>query len=284
MLTILFDGIAYGMLLFVLAVGLAVTLGLMNFINLAHGTFAMMGGFLCVELIRRAGVPFLATLPLVFLVVGLAGVVLERLLYRRLYRRGHLDQVLFTIGLMLMAQAAAARIWGPSQQPVTLPPAFHHQISLLGVDVGVYRLFLIGCVAAVTTALGLLLGRTRFGTQLRAAVDHRQAAAGSGINVELLFSITFAVGSGLAGLGGALAIDVLGLDPTFGFKYLVYFLIVVGVGGVGSLRGPLLAALVLGMVDIGGKYYLPRAGSFAVYAAMVALLALFPAGLYGRRA
>jgi branched-chain amino acid transport system permease protein len=279
-----FDGIAYGGLLFLISLGLSVTLGLMNFINLAHGTFAMMGGFLCVELIRRAGVPFLATLPLVFLAVALAGVVLERLLYRRLYRRGHLDQVLFTIGLTLMAQAAATWIWGPSQQPVTLPPAFHHQVSLLGVDIGVYRLFLIGCVAVVTAALGLLLARTRFGTQLRAAVDHPQAAAGSGINVELLFSVTFALGSGLAGLGGALAIDVLGLDPTFAFKYLVYFLIVVGVGGVGSLRGPLLAALLLGVVDIAGKYYVPRAGSFGVYAAMVALLALFPAGLHGRRA
>lgn len=281
---VMFDGVAYGGLLFLISLGLSVTLGLMNFINLAHGTFAMMGGFLCVELIRRAGFSFLLTLPVVFLSVGVVGALLERLLYRRLYRRSHLDQVLFTIGLTLMAGAAATWAWGPSQQPVQLPALLRGQIAVLGVDLGAYRLFLVVAVAVVTAGLGLLLSRTRFGAQLRAAVDNQQAAAGAGINVGLLFSVTFALGSGLAGLGGALAIDVLGLDPSFAFKYLVYFLIVVGVGGVGSLKGPLVAAVLLGVLDVAGKYYLPQLGSFLVYAAMVALLALFPAGLYGRRA
>lgn len=281
---VMFDGVAYGGLLFLISLGLSVTLGLMNFINLAHGTFAMMGGFLCVELIRRAGFSFLLTLPVVFLSVGVVGALLERLLYRRLYRRSHLDQVLFTIGLTLMAGAAATWAWGPSQQPVQLPALLRGQIAVLGVDLGAYRLFLVVAVAVVTAGLGLLLSRTRFGAQLRAAVDNQQAAAGAGINVGLLFSVTFALGSGLAGLGGALAIDVLGLDPSFAFKYLVYFLIVVGVGGVGSLKGPLVAAVLLGVLDVAGKYYLPQFGSFLVYAAMVALLALFPAGLYGRRA
>lgn len=281
---IVFDGIAYGSLLFLISLGLSVTMGLMNFVNLAHGTFAMLGGFLCVELVGRVGMPFLLTLPAVFVAVGLAGAVLERVLYRRLYRRSHLDQVLFTIGLAMMAGGAATWVWGPSQQPVRLPDFLRGQVSLWGIDLGAYRLFLIASVAAVTACLGLLLSRTRFGARLRAAVDNQRAAVGVGVNVGLLFSVTFALGSGLAGLGGALAIDVLGLDPTFAFKYLVYFLVVVVVGGAGSLKGSLVAAVLLGTVDVAGKYYVPQIGSFIIYAAMVVLLIAFPSGLYGRRA
>jgi branched-chain amino acid transport system permease protein len=227
--------------------------------------------------------PFLLTLPVVFVAVGLVGVALERLLYRRLYRRTHLDQVLFTIGLAFMAGGAATWAWGPSQQPVQLPMFLHGQIAVLGIDLGAYRLFLVALVVAVTAGLTLFLSRTRFGALLRAAVDNQQAAAGVGVNVGLLFSVTFALGSGLAGLGGALAIDVLGLDPTFALKYLVYFLVVVVVGGAGSLKGSLVAAVLLGVVDVAGKYYVPQIGSFIIYAAMVALLIVFPAGLYGRQ-
>jgi branched-chain amino acid transport system permease protein len=280
---IVFDGIAYGSLLFLISVGLSVTMGLMSFVNLAHGTFAMMGGFLCVELIRRFETPFLATLPAVFVAVGLAGAAMERLLYRRLYRRSPLDQVLFTIGLVFMAGGVATRIWGPSQQPVRLPAFLHGQVHALGVDLGAYRLFLVALVAVLAGGLGLLVSRTRYGAQLRAAVDNRQAAVGVGVNVGLLFTLTFALGSGLAGLGGALAIDVLGLDPAFALKYLVYFLIVVVVGGAGSLKGSLVAALLLGVLDVTGKYYIPQIGSFTIYAAMVLLLILFPSGLHGRR-
>ncbi len=282
-LGIVFDGIAYGSLLFLISLGLSVTMGLMNFVNLAHGTFAMLGGFVCIELTRRLRVPFLLTLPIVFVVVGVVGAGLELTLYRRLYRRGHLDQVLFTIGVAFMAGAAATWAWGASQQPVEVPAFLRGQIRVAGIDLGAYRLFLVALVAAVASALGLLLTRTRFGAQLRAAVDNPQAAAGAGINVGLLFSVTFALGSGLAGLGGALAIEVLGLDPTFAFKYLVSFLVVVVVGGTGSLKGSLVAALLLGVVDVTGKYYVPQIGSFVIYAAMVALLIAFPAGLYGRR-
>jgi branched-chain amino acid transport system permease protein len=182
-----------------------------------------------------------------------------------------------------MAGAAATRAWGPSQQPVRLPAFLHGQVSVLGADVGAYRLFLVGLVIMVTASLGLLVTRTRFGAQLRAAVDNRQGAAGAGVNVGLLFNAAFALGSGLAGLGGALAIDVLGLDPTFAFKFLVYFLVVVVVGGAGSIKGSLVAAVLLGVVDVAGKYYVPQIGSFIIYAAMVALLIFFPAGLHGRR-
>ncbi|MCO4857187.1 branched-chain amino acid ABC transporter permease [Herbaspirillum sp. WGmk3] len=280
---VLFDGIAYGSLLFLISVGLSVTMGMMNFINLAHGAFAMLGGYVCVTLLNRIGVPFLATLPLAFIAAAAVGLILERSLYRRLYKASHLDQVLFSIGLTFMAVAGATWQWGPTQQPVVLPDWLRGQVSLLGLDVGAYRVFLIGVVVIVTVALGLLIERTRFGAQIRASVDNQVAAAGLGINVSRVFSLTFALGSGLAGLGGGLGIDVLGLDPTFPVKYMVYFLLVVAVGGAGTIKGPLLAALILGVFDVAGKYYVPEIGAFVIYGLMVVLLILFPAGLMRRR-
>jgi branched-chain amino acid transport system permease protein len=279
MLGVLFDGIAYGGLLFLVSVGLSVTLGLMNFVNLAHGAFAMAGGFVCVAAMTHLGVPFLGALPLAFVASAAAGAVLERTLYRRLYAASALDQVLFSIGLTFMAVAAATWIFGAGQQPVRLPEWLRGQWTVAGVDFGIYRAFLIGTVAIVSGALGLVVTRTRFGARLRAAVDDPVAARGAGIDVDRVFSIAFALGSGLAGLGGALGIDVLGLDASFALKYMVYFLIVVVVGGAGSVKGPLVAALLLGVVDVAGKYYVPEAGAFAIYVAMVLLLVAFPRGL-----
>lgn len=281
---VLFDGIAYGSLLFVISIGLSVTMGLMNFVNLAHGAFAMVGGYACVLLMTRAGVPFLATLPAAFVVAAAAGIVLERTLYQRLYRATHLDQVMFSIGLVFMAVAATTFFFGPSQQPVRLPGFLRGQVQVLGLGLGAYRLFLIAVVAVVTVALHLLMTKTRFGAQVRAAVDNAVAAAGLGINVNRVFGITFALGSGLAGLGGGLGIDVLGLDPTFPFKYMVYFLLVVAIGGAGTIKGGLVAAMVLGIADVAGKYYVPQIGSFIIYFLMVVLMIAFPAGLYGRKA
>jgi branched-chain amino acid transport system permease protein len=281
---VLFDGVAYGSLLFLISVGLAVTMGLMGFVNLAHGAFAMLGGYTCVTLLNRLDVPFLAALPAAFVISALAGLVLERLLYRHLYKASHLDQVLFSIGLTFMAVAGTAFVWGPSHQLLVLPDWLQGQVSFAGLDFGTYRLFLIAIVLVITLALAGLIERTRFGSQVRAAVDNQAAAAGLGVNVSRLFSLTFALGSGLAGLGGALGIDMLGLEPNFAFKYLVYFLLVVAVGGTGTIKGPLIAAMILGVFDVVGKYYLPAAGSFIVYGLMVLLLLLFPAGLIRRRA
>lgn len=283
-LGVLFDGIAYGSLLFLIGIGLSVTMGLMNFVNLAHGAFAAMGGYVCVTAMNQMGVPFLASLPIAFIATALMGVILERTLYQRLYKAAPLDQVLFSIGLTFMAVASMTYIWGPIQQPVRLPEFLTGQVNLAGLDVGVYRLFLIGIVVVVTAALMYLVDRTRFGAQVRASVDNQQAAAGLGINVNRVFALTFALGSGLAGLGGGLGIDVLGLDPSFPFKYMVYFLLVVAVGGAGSIKGTLVAALVLGIFDVAGKYYAPQIGAFIIYALMVVLLVFFPAGLYGKKA
>jgi branched-chain amino acid transport system permease protein len=281
---VVFDGIAYGSLLFLISIGLSVTMGLMNFVNLAHGAFAMLGGYVSVLAMLRLGLPFLATLPVAFLFSAVAGVVLERTLYRRLYEASHLDQVLFSIGLTFMAVATATYCFGPAQQPVRLPVFLQGQSRVLGVDLGRYRLFLIVVVLVVTGVLDYLVKVTRFGAQVRAAADNHAVSAGVGINVNRVFTLTFALGSGLAGLGGALGSDVLGLDPTFALKFLVYFLLVVSVGGAGTIKGPLVAALVLGVFDVAGKYYLPEVGSFVIYVLMVALLIVFPAGLYGKRA
>lgn len=280
---VLFDGVAYGSLLFLISIGLSVTMGLMNFVNLAHGAFAMVGGYVCVTIMTRLGWPFLASLPIAFVATAAAGIILERLLYQRLYKAKHLDQVLFSIGLVFMAIAGATYVFGPAQQPVQLPEFLKGQVRVLGIDLGAYRLFLIGVVVAITVALTALIEGTRFGAQIRASVDNQQASAGLGINVNRVFGLTFALGSGLAGLGGALGIDVLGLDPTFPIKYMVYFLLVVAVGGAGTIRGPLVAALLLGVFDVAGKYYVPEIGAFVIYALMVVLLIIFPAGLYGRR-
>ena len=284
MIGVLFDGLAYGSLLFLVSLGLSVQMGLMKFVNLAHGAFAMAGGYACVLAMSRLGMPFLATLPLAFAASAAAGAVLERLLYRRLYGASALDQVLFSIGLAFMSVAAATYFFGAGQQPLRLPDFLRGQVRFGGTDFGIYRLFLLAVVAALALGLAALVGRTRFGAQVRAAVDDARTARGLGIDVDRVFLLAFALGSGLAGLGGALGIEVLGLDPSFPLKYMVYFLLVVVVGGAGTLAGPLAAAMILGVCDVAGKYYLPQAGAFAIYAAMVALLLAFPAGLLGRRA
>jgi branched-chain amino acid transport system permease protein len=287
MLTILFDGIAYGMLLFILAVGLSVTMGLMNFINLAHGAFAMVGGYITVLLMQRYDVPFLLCLPAAFFGVALLGALLERTLYRPMYKKAHLDQVLFSIGLTFMAVAATDYFMTSSQQILQLPEWLKGRTELgdgpwmLGM--GHYRLFIIAICAGLTVALQFILTKTRFGSRLRASVDDQRVAAGLGINVNVVFLLTFAVGSGLAGLGGALGAEVLGMDPTFPLKYMIYFLIVVAVGGTSSITGPLLAALLLGIADVAGKYYVPTFGAFIVYGLMIVILIWRPQGLFVRK-
>lgn len=283
MLTILFDGIAYGMLLFVLAVGLAVTMGLMNFINLAHGAFAMAGGYITVLLMQRLDVPFLVCLPIAFAGAALIGAVLERTLYRPLYRKPHLDQVLFSIGLVFMAISAVDYYIGSTQQIMQLPEWLKGRTEIGSLGMGHYRLFIIAVCAALTVGLQYILAKTRFGSRLRASVDDQRVAAGLGINVNVVFLSTFAFGSGLAGLGGALGAEVLGLDPTFPLKFMIYFLIVVAVGGTSSITGPLLAALLLGIADVAGKYYIPKMGAFIVYTLMIVILLWRPNGLFVRQ-
>ncbi len=280
---VLFDGFAYGMLLFLLSVGLSVTLGMMNFVNLAHCTFGMIGGYVAVTLMNRLGWPFLATLPMAFVAAGAISVVFERTMFRRLYRSSDLDQCLLTIGIVFVSIAVTTYIYTTNQQPVSLPGYLRGSIHVGALTFGVYRIFLIVFALVVTALLVATLEFTRFGAQIRAAVDNQRMARGLGINVDRAFAITFALGSGLAGLGGALAIDIVGLDPSFALAYLVYVLIVVAVGGLGSIGGTFAAAMLLGISDMAGKYYFPAIGSFLIYLVMLTLLMWRPSGIFGRR-
>ena len=280
---VLFDGFAFGMLLFLLSVGLSVTLGMMNFVNLAHCSFAMIGGYVTVSLANRFGWPFLATLPMAFLAAALVSIVMERTLFRRLYRASDLDQCLLTIGIVFISIAAYAWFYGTVVQSTPMPSYLKGSVQLFGMSFAAYRLFLIVMGLAVAAILVFALETTRFGAQVRAAVDNQRMARGLGIDVDRAFMITFALGGGLAGLGGALAIEMVGLDHGFALNYLVYVLIVVAVGGLGSIGGSFAAAVVLGVSDMAGKYYFPWLGAFLIYLVMVALLMWRPVGLFGRR-
>jgi branched-chain amino acid transport system permease protein len=256
----------------------------MNFINLAHGAFAMAGGYATVLMVNRAGLPFLAALPLAFVVTALLGALFERTLYVRLYARPHLDQVLFTIGLVFMSVSLVDYVAGSQQQFVQLPAFLQQRFEYGGVSIGAYRLLIIVVCGVLAALLQFVLARTRFGSRLRAAVDDPRVAGGLGINVSAVFAVSFAVGSGLAGLGGALGAEILGLDPSFPVKFMVYFLIVVTIGGATSILGPFLAALLLGIADVAGKYYVPEIGGFVIYTLMIVMLVLRPQGLIGRAA
>jgi branched-chain amino acid transport system permease protein len=280
---VLFDGLAYGMLLFLMSVGLSVTLGMMNFVNLAHCSFAMLGAYLTVTLMNTFGWPFFATLPIAFVGAAAASVILERIFFRRFYNAGELDQCLLTIGVVFVSVAAAAYFYGTDEQPVQLPSYLRGSFNVAGLNFAVYRLFLIGIAFVITVLLVITIENTRFGAKVRAAVNNQRMARGLGIDVDSLFAVTFALGSGLAGLGGALAIQLVGLDPSFALTYLIYVLIVVSVGGLGSITGSFAAAMLLGVSDVAGKYYVPALGAFLIYLVMIVLLMWRPTGLFGRR-
>jgi branched-chain amino acid transport system permease protein len=280
--SILFHGLAYAMVLYLISVGLSVTMGLMGFVNLAHGVFAMGGGYVAVTLMNAWGVPFLAALAIAGIVIAALSVVLERWLYAPLYGASELDQVLFTVGLIFMATAAAKYFWGPLALPVRLPDWLRGQVEVGGRAFPAYRLWLILAGGGVVLALWLGLERTRFGAMVRAAVDNRRMAQSLGINTGALFTATFALGSALAALGGGVGADLLAISPGYALEHLIYFLIVVAVGGMGSIKGPFVAALLLGVSDTACKYLLPELGAFFIFAATMGLLLLRPQGLFGR--
>jgi branched-chain amino acid transport system permease protein len=280
--SMLLGGLAAGMVLFIVSVGLSVTMGLMGFVNLAHGGFAMIGGYVIVLAMNRLGLPFLVALLVGFIVIAAASVLFERFLYARLYRASELDQVLFTIGLVFVMIAGVTIVVGPETQPLNLPAALQGQIDLGFMTYRTYSIVLI--VVGVVIMIGLWLGfeRTRMGAQIRAAVDNRRMAESLGINITRLFTITFAFGSGMAALGGGLGAEFLGLDPQYPLKYLVIFLIVVAVGGLGRVTGVFYASLIIGVLDFALKKYLPQGGTVFIYAMTILLLLWRPQGLFGR--
>jgi branched-chain amino acid transport system permease protein len=282
-ISILFEGLAYAMFLFIVSVGLSITMGLMGFVNLAHGAFAMAGGYLVLTAMNDWGVPFFLALFLTFLIVGAVSIVFERLLYARFYKATELEQVLLTIGLAYMAIATYTYFYGPRPQSIHVPEYLTGQLAVASRTFPTYRVFVIAVGAALISLLWYGFERTNIGARIRAAVDNRRMAQSIGINVDRLFTLTFAVGSGLAALGGGLAIELFGLTPSFAVIYLVFFLLVVAVGGLGSLKGTLVAAILLGVCDTGGKYIYAGAGGFFIYAVAMLILLIRPAGLYGRK-
>ena len=280
---ILLGGLSAGTVLFIVSVGLSVTMGLMGFVNLAHGAFAMFGGYVIVLSMNRAHFGFAAALALGFVATAAISVVLERTLYRRLYRASELDQVLFTIGLIFIFIAGAIIVVGPESQTLQLPAALRGQINLGFLQYRTYSIFLIVVGFLIGFGISLAFERTRIGAQIRATVDNRRMAELLGINVDRLFTITFAFGSGMAGIGGGLGAEFLGLDPQYALKYLVYFLIAVSVGGLGSVMGVYYASLILGVLDFVLKIYLPKGGTLFIYALTILLLLWRPQGLFGRK-
>jgi branched-chain amino acid transport system permease protein len=282
--SILLGGLAAGMVLFIVSVGLSVTMGLMGFVNLAHGGFAMLGGYVIVLAMRHWGVGFAPALAIGFATIAAVSVVFERLLYVRLYRAGELDQVLFTIGLVFIMIASVTLLVGPENQPLILPDALKGQINLGLVEYRTYSIFLIVSGTAIVIALWLGFERTRFGAQIRAAVDNRRMAESLGINIDRLFAVTFGFGSGMAALGGGLGAEFLGLDPQYALKYLVFFLIAVSVGGLGTVTGVFYASLLIGVMDFALKLYIPKGGTLFIYALTILLLLWRPQGLFGKSA
>jgi branched-chain amino acid transport system permease protein len=281
--SILLGGFASGMVLFIVSVGLSVTMGLMGFVNLAHGGFAMLGGYVIVLAMKHWGLSFLPALALAFVAVALFSVVLERLLYARLYRAAELDQVLFTIGLVFVMTAAVTLGVGPETQVVQLPDWLRGQTDLGFIKYRTYSLALIVAGTALMIALWLGFESTRFGARIRAAVDNRRMAQSLGVDVGRLFAVTFAIGSGLAAVGGGLGAEILGLDPNYPLRYLVYFLIVVSVGGLGRVTGVFVAALLIGVLDFVLKIYFPKGGTIFIYVLALLLLLWRPHGLFGKR-
>jgi branched-chain amino acid transport system permease protein len=282
--SMLLGGLAAGMVLFIVSVGLSVTMGLMGFVNLAHGGFAMLGGYVVVLVMRTFGIDFYFALLIGFIVIAGVSVAFERLLYSRLYRASELDQVLFTIGLVFIFIASVTVLIGPENQPLFLPSALRGQLNLGFIEYRTYSLFLIAVGIAIVLGLWFGFERTRIGAQIRAAVDNRRMAESLGINIGRLFTLTFAFGSGMAALGGGLGAEFLGLDPQYPLKYLVYFLIVVAVGGLGRVTGVFLAAALIGILDFVLKKYLPQGGTLFIYALTILLLLWRPQGFFGRAA
>lgn len=280
---IVLGGLAAGTVLFIVSVGLSVTMGLMGFVNLAHGAFAMVGGYIIVLAMNRAHFGFATALVLGFVGTAALSVVLERFFYRRLYRAGELDQVLFTIGLIFISIAGITIVVGPEHQTLQLPAALGGQLDLGFMQYRTYSIFLIVIGFLIALGIWLTFDRTRIGGQIRATVDNRRMAESLGIDVDRLFTITFAFGSGMAALGGGLGAEFLGLDPQYPLTYLVYFLIVVSVGGLGSVIGVYYAALLLGVLDFVLTLYIPKGGTIFIYALTILILLARPQGLFGRK-
>lgn len=281
-LSIAVDALAYGMVLFVISVGLSLTMGLMRVVNLAHGAFAMVGGYVASVLGTSYGVPFpLMLVGAVVFTVALA-VPLERVLYRRIYGRPELTQVLMTIGITFVIIGVANWLLGPTLKTIPLPDVLRAPTDLGFRTVSTHRIFVILCGLAIAAGLWFVIERTSFGVRLRAAVDNASMAAALGVRTSRVYALSFALATGLAAFGGVIGAELLPIEPYYALRYMVTFLVVVCVGGAGSIPGALLACLLLGAIDTSGRYFMPNFGEFFFYFAVIAIVLVFPRGLMGR--
>lgn len=276
------DGISYGMVLFLISVGLTVTLGVMRVANLAHCGFAMIGGYAAYALMGSVGLSFMVALPAATLLVVALGFVLERTLYRWVYNTTQLGQILMTIGLTLVMVASVNLAFGSSTYSLTVPGWLQGTWQELSFTLSRYRAFIIVLGLCIGGCLWAILKFTVFGAKLRAAVDNPRMARSVGVNVPKIFAVTFAAGCGLAALGGVVGTPLLPLEPYYALRLLVPVLMVVAVGGLGSPIGSLGAGLLLGIIDTFGRYYIPAGGAFVIYFTVVIALLLRPQGLFAR--
>jgi branched-subunit amino acid ABC-type transport system permease component len=277
----LLNGLVFSLLLFLMAAGLSLILGLMDVVNLAHGGFYLFGGYIGLSMIRWLGNFWLALL-VAPLVAGGVGLLLQILFLRRLQSR-HLDQVLFTFGLALIASDLIRWNWGAYVESVPPPPQLSGAVILLGNQFPIYRLSLIVFGALMAAALLLLMERTRIGAMVRAGVSDSEMVSGLGIDIGLVFAGVFALGTGLAALAGVAAGPITSLYPGLDFEILILALVVVVIGGMGTLRGALLGALLVGMTDSLGKAIIPEFSLFVIFALMALVLLVRPQGLLGQR-
>ena len=281
-LSIAVDALAYGMVLFVISIGLSVTMGLMRVINLAHGAFAMIGGYIASYAARDLGLGYAAAVLLAVVGTMIIAIPLERLLYRRIYGAPELTQVLMTIGITFCIIGIANYVFGPTLKTIPLPPALQGSIDLGFRTIGTQRAFAILCGLIVALGLWFVIERTSFGVKLRASVDNAAMAAALGVRTEIVYAVYFAVAVGLAAFGGVVGAELLPVEPYYALRYMVTFLVVVSVGGTGSIPGALIACLLLGGIDTAGRYLMPEYGEFFFYLAVIAIICVFPRGLAAR--
>lgn len=276
------DALAYGMVLFVISIGLSVTMGLMRVVNLAHGAFAMIGGYLASYAARDLGLGYAAGILLAVVGTVVIAIPVERFLYRRIYGAPELTQVLMTIGITFCIIGIANFVFGPTLKTIPLPETLQGSLDLGFRSIATHRVFAIVCGLVVAGGLWFLIERTAFGVKLRAAVDNAAMAAALGVRTEIVYAVSFAVAIGLAALGGVVGAELLPVEPYYALRYMVTFLVVVSVGGAGSIPGALIACLLLGAIDTTGRYLAPEYGEFFFYLAVIIIVTLFPHGLAGR--
>lgn len=280
--SIAMDALAYGMVLFVISIGLSVTMGLMRVVNLAHGAFAMIGGYIASYAVRDMGLGYGVAVFAAVVGTIIIAIPIERFLYRRIYGAPELTQVLMTIGITFCVIGLANYVFGPTLKVIPVPEELRASVDLGFRNISAHRLFAILCGVLVATGLWYLIEHTDFGVKLRATVDNAKMSASLGVKTQLVYAASFALAVGLAAFGGVVGAELLPIEPYYALRYMVTFLVVVCVGGAGSIMGALSACLLLGGIDTTARYLMPEFGEFFFYLAVIIIVCLFPRGLAGR--